>query len=208
MPDKINQSLACDTKGPGVRGFEAVLWHSRLVVLTAVVASLVIAFVMFYITSVEIIYLLGALSEYHTLEYAERAALKSKAIGTVIGAVDGFLIGAIMLIFSLGLYELFIAKLSIAKEAHGASQILVVNSLDDLKDKLAKVIVLVLVVMFFEAAIYLKPTQPIELLYYAVGIALVGLSLWLTHMAFAKSGKKSKPDDLKLQTEIESEKKA
>ena len=192
MPDKINQSLTCENKSSGVRGFEAVLWHSRLVVLTAVVASLIIAFVMFYITAVEIFYLLGALTDYHTLEYAERAALKSKAIGTVIGAVDGFLIGAIMLIFSLGLYELFISKLSIAKEAYGASQILVVNSLDDLKDKLAKVIVLVLVVMFFEAAIYLKPTQPIELLYYAVGIALVGLALWLTHMAFAKT-KKDKP---------------
>ncbi|WP_157792532.1 hypothetical protein [Thiomicrospira microaerophila] len=33
---------------------------------------------------------------------------------------------------------------------------------------------------------------PIELLYYAVGIALVGLSLWLTNMAFAK-GAKDKP---------------
>ncbi|WFE68012.1 YqhA family protein [Thiomicrospira sp. R3] len=200
MPDKINTSLECDTKGPGVRGFEAVLWHSRLVVLTAVVASLVIAFVMFYITAIEIVYLLGALTDYHSLEYAERAALKSKAIGTVIGAVDGFLIGAIMLIFSLGLYELFISKLSIAKEVYGASQILVVKSLDDLKDKLAKVIVLVLIVMFFEAAIYLKPSQPIELLYYAVGIALVGLSLWLTNMAFAK-GEKDKPKDTESTTE-------
>jgi uncharacterized membrane protein YqhA len=199
MPDKINESLLCANKSASVRGFEAVLWHSRLVVLTAVVASLIIAFVMFYITAVEVFYLLGALTDYHALEYTERAAMKSKAIGTVIGAVDGFLIGAIMLIFSLGLYELFISKLSIAKEAYGASQILVINSLDDLKDKLAKVIVLVLVVMFFEAAIYLKPSQPIELLYYALGIALVGLSLWFTHMAFAKT-KKDKPESEKVES--------
>lgn len=189
IDNQINDNQINDKKSAGVRSFEAVLWHSRLVVLTAVVASLIIAFVMFYITAVEVLYLLISLTDYHSLEYVERAALKSKAIGTVIGAVDGFLIGAIMLIFSLGLYELFISKLSIAKEAHGASQILVVNSLDDLKDKLAKVIVLILVVMFFEAAIYLKPSQPIELLYYAVGIALVGLALWLTNMAFAKPSK-------------------
>jgi uncharacterized membrane protein YqhA len=196
MSDKINEVFgSCENKGATVKGFEAILWHSRLVVLSAVVASLVIAFVMFYITSVEIIYLLGALSDYHTLEYTQRAALKSKAIGTVIGAVDGFLIGAIMLIFALGLYELFISKLSIAKEAYGASQILVINSLDDLKDKLAKVILLVLIVMFFEAAIYLKPTSSLELLYYSVGIALVGLALYLTHMAFAKN-KKDKPKEV------------
>lgn len=189
MQDRITENQIKDSKSAGVCGFEAVLWHSRLVVLTAVVASLVIAFVMFYITAVEVYYLLISLTDYHSLAYVERAALKSKAIGTVIGAVDGFLIGAIMLIFSLGLYELFISKLTIAKKAQGASQILVVNSLDDLKDKLAKVIVLILVVMFFEAAIYLKPSQPIELLYYAVGIALVGLALWLTNMAFTKPQK-------------------
>ncbi len=190
MSDLINNSLNnCETKSPTVKGFEAVLWHSRLVVLSAVIASLLIAFIMFYITSVEVFHLLGYLTEYHTLEYTERAALKAKAIGTVIGAVDGFLIGAIMLIFSLGLYELFISKLSIAKEAYGASQILVINSLDDLKDKLAKVILLVLVVMFFEAAIYLKPSTPIDLLYYAIGIALVGLSLYFSQMAFAKAKK-------------------
>ena len=193
MPDKINQTFgACETKPKSVKGFEAVLWHSRLVVLSAVVASLLIAFIMFYITSVEVFHLLGYLGEYHTLEYTQRAALKSKVIGTVIGAVDGFLIGAIMLIFALGLYELFISKLSIAKEAYGASQILVINSLDDLKDKLAKVILLVLVVMFFEAAIYLKPTTPIDLLCSAIGIALVGVSLYFTHMAFAKGPKKDK----------------
>ena len=204
MSDKINETFgACETKSSGVKGFEAVLWHSRLVVLSAVIASLVIAFVMFYITSVEVVHLLAYLGDYHTLEYAERAALKSKVIGTVIGAVDGFLIGAIMLIFSLGLYELFISKLTIAKKAYGASQILVINSLDDLKDKLAKVILLVLVVMFFEAAIYLKPSTPIDLLYYAIGIALVGLSLYFSHIAFAK-GKKDKSQGSLLSEESNS----
>jgi len=196
MSDKINDTFgSCETKHGGVKGFEAVLWHSRLVVLSAVIASLIIAFIMFYITSVEVFYLLSYLGDYHTLEYAERAALKSKVIGSVIGAVDGFLIGAIMLIFALGLYELFISKLSVAKQAYGASQILVINSLDDLKDKLAKVILLVLVVMFFEAAIYLKPSTPIDLLYYSIGIALVGLSLWFTHMAFAKIKKEEPTKD-------------
>lgn len=166
--------------------FEASLWQSRLVVLAAVISSLFISFIMFYITSVEIFYLVGSLMEYHTLEYAERAAMKSKAIGIVIGAVDGFLIGAIMLIFSLGLYELFIAKFNMDKSVHGASQILIINSLDDLKDKLSKVILLVLVVMFFEAAIYLKPESTLELLYYSIGIALVSLAMFFSHKAFLK----------------------
>ena len=45
------------------------------------------------------------------------------------------------------------------------------------------------VITEIETAIHLKPSQPIELLYYAVGIALVGLALWLTNMAFTKPQK-------------------
>jgi uncharacterized membrane protein YqhA len=112
--------------------------------------------------------------------------LKAQTVAHVVGAVDGFLLGAVMLIFSLGLYELFISKIDAAENVKGASKILIINSLDDLKDKLAKVIVLILIVMFFEQAIFLKPTEPLELLYYALAITMIALALYLTHKASTK----------------------
>lgn len=164
--------------------FEHVLWNSRLVVLFAVVASLITAFAIFYITTVDIYYIIAHLTHYHELDDAARAVLKAQTVGHVVGSVDGFLLGTIMLIFSLGLYELFISKIDLAEHAPGASKILLIHSLDDLKDRLAKVIVMILIVMFFEQALFLKPTEPLELLYYALAIMLVALALYFSHKAY------------------------
>ncbi len=179
---------ACDKKeqGMGEKVFESILWNSRFVVLVAVVASLITAFAIFYLTAIDVYYTISHLASYHSLADAERALLKSQTIAHVVGSVDGFLLGAIMLIFALGLYELFISKIDVAGTKHGASNILFINSLDELKDRLAKVIVLILIVMFFEQAIFLKPTESMDLLYYALSILLVSGSLYLSHKAFQK----------------------
>ncbi|VAW43984.1 Protein of unknown function DUF1334, partial [hydrothermal vent metagenome] len=145
-------------QGMGEKVFESILWNSRFVVLIAVVASLITAFAIFYLTAIDVYYTISHLAHYHALPDAERALLKSQTIAHVVGSVDGFLLGAIMLIFALGLYELFISKIDVAGTKHGASNILFINSLDELKDRLAKVIILILIVMFFEQAIFLKPT--------------------------------------------------
>ncbi|WP_240693177.1 YqhA family protein [Thiomicrorhabdus indica] len=163
--------------------FENFLWNSRFVVLIAVVASLLTAFALFYMTSIDVYYTIAHLSHYHALDDAGRVELKALTVAHVVASVDGFLLGAIMLIFSLGLYELFISKIGPAS-GNTSSKILIINSLDDLKDKLAKVILMILIVMFFEQAIFLKPQEPLELLYYALAIMLVALALYFSHKAY------------------------
>lgn len=164
--------------------FEIFLWNSRLIVFVAVIGSLFTAFGMFYLTFVDVYYTLAHLVNYASLETAERAALKAETVAHVVSSVDGFLLGTIMLIFSLGLYELFISKIDIAEKSQGASKILFIRSLDDLKDRLAKVIVMILIVMFFEQAIFLKPTEPLELLYYSLAIMLIAAALYFSHKAY------------------------
>ena len=59
-------------------------------------------------------------------------------VGGIIGAVDLYLIGVVMIIFSFGLYELFISDIDPAKDEHGEeNQLLAVHSLDQLKDKIS-----------------------------------------------------------------------
>lgn len=164
--------------------FESLLWNSRFVVMFAVIASLLMAFGIFYMTSIDVYFTLAHLSHYHDLTDIQRAELKSQTVAHVVGSVDGFLLGAIMLIFSLGLYELFISKIDEAAGSKDASKILMIKSLDDLKDKLAKVILLILIVMFFEQALFLKPSEPLELLYYSLAIMLVALALYFSHKAY------------------------
>lgn len=163
------------------RAFEALLWNSRFLVLIAVIASLLVALAMFYITGVDVVALLRDLAGYATLdEGAAHGDVRAHLVARIAQIVDGFLFAVILLIFALGLYELFISKIDPAEESEFASRILLIRSLDDLKDRLSKVVFLILVVRYFEFALQQHLNTPLEVLELAVGIALIGLSLYLT----------------------------
>ncbi len=167
------------------RRFESLLWSSRLVVLIAVLGSLVVALAMFYVTTMDVLYLLAHLRGYGdlTMEVGARAALRGQTVAHVVEVVDGYLLAAIMLIFSLGLYELFVSRIDVAEGSEFAERLLLIRSLDDLKDRLAKVVLLILVVKFFEYALGLPITGPLDLLYLAIGIVAVAGALALTNKA-------------------------
>ncbi len=165
------------------RIFESLLWDSRFVVIFAVIASLLSALAMFFMATVDAYYMLSHLAEYASpaLDTASRYALRSETITHVVEIVDGYLLATVLLIFALGLYELFISKIDMAEGSETSSNVLLINSLDDLKGRLAKVILMILIVKFFEHAIGLNFDSPAALLYLAGGIALLGLALFLSH---------------------------
>lgn len=165
--------------------FESMLWKSRLVVLTAVMASLLAAFAMFYMASVDAFYMIAHLGHYASPELTAEARidLRSTTVTHVVEIVDGYLLATVLLIFALGLYELFISKIDHAEGSESASNVLMINSLDDLKSRLAKVVMMILVVRYFEYALGMDFATPLDLLQFAAGIALLGLALYLSHMA-------------------------
>ena len=168
--------------------FEGILWASRLMVLVAVLASLVLAFGAFYIATVDVAYLLRALPAYASpsLSPEARLALRADGIQNIVKAVDGYLIGAIMIIFGLGLYELFISKIDIVERSELGARLLRIHSIDELKNRLAKIILLVLVVKFFQQALDTKYGSPLDLLYLALGTLLVGAALYISSLKGAK----------------------
>lgn len=163
--------------------FEWILWKSRLVVLVAVIASLASALAMFYIATVDTWYLIIHLGEYASPHMSSliRAKLHATTVAHVVGILDGYLLATVLLIFALGLYELFISKIDIAEKSETGSRVLLIKNLDDLKSRLGKVVLMILVVKFFEHALDLQMNQPLEMLYFAGGIALIGVALYLTH---------------------------
>lgn len=165
------------------RIFEGLLWRSRWVVLAAVLASMAAAIAVFYLATVDVVYLVGHMLHYASPDMTEdaRKALHDLTITHVVEVVDGYLIATFMLIFSLGMYELFISDIDEAKGSRASSRILVIESLDDLKARLAKVILMILIVTLFEHALNMHIEAPIDLLYLGAGIALIGLALYLTH---------------------------
>ena len=163
--------------------FEGGLWGSRFVVLFAVIASLATALVMFFIATVDAWYLASHLLDYVSPSLSDEARmdLRSSSITHVVEIVDGYLLATVLLIFGLGLYELFISKIEAAERSESAHNVLIINSLDDLKTRLAKVILMILIVKFFEHAVSMEFKTPMDLLLLAGGIALLGLALFLTH---------------------------
>jgi uncharacterized membrane protein YqhA len=163
--------------------FETTLWSGRYIVVLAVIASMAAATAIFYIATVDVWYMVQHLAHYAEpgLSAEARKVLHDATITHVVEVVDGYLLATFMLIFALGMYELFVSDIDAAKGGRASSRILVIESLDDLKARLAKVILMILIVTLFEHALNLKIDEPLHLLYLGGAIALVGLALYLTH---------------------------
>jgi len=160
------------------RIFEGFLWRSRFMVLFAVIFSLLASFGLFLVASIEITEPILNLFNSHFHVSPEE---HEKIVGSIVGAIDLFLIATVLIIFSLGLYELFISKIDEAENDEKSSRILAIHSLDDLKEKLAKVVLMVLIVTFFKYAIHIRYETPLQTLYLAVGVLMLALALYFSH---------------------------
>lgn len=74
--------------------------------------------------------------------------MRADAVTAMIKAVDGYLIAAILIVFSLGLYELLVSKLDVAEKAEAVPRLLLIRNLDELKDRIVGLVLLVLVIGF------------------------------------------------------------
>ena len=159
--------------------FEKGLWGSRFFVLMPVVFALFGSLILFIMASVDIWNITVRTIEVYA-NHEHPSLFHEEVVSAIIGAIDLYLIAVVMLIFSFGIYELFISKID-AMDNKTSSKVLQIGSLDDLKDKLAKVIVMVLVVSFFQKVLYTSYKTPVELLYFAVSIMLLALGLYFLH---------------------------
>lgn len=161
-----------------IKFFENGLWASRLIILLAVIFGLVGAVILFFVASFDIYETAKyVINTYITHDHPEH--FHEEVVGGIIGAVDLYLIGVVMIIFSFGIYELFISDIDPAKNEKGEeNQLLAIHSLDQLKDKISKVIVMVLVVGFFQKVGHTNYENALDLFYLALSIAAVSVGLY------------------------------
>ena len=160
------------------RIFENSLWSTRFMVILDVIFGLLGAVILFIVASVDVFNTAGyVISTYMT--HAHPDHFHEDVVGGIIGAVDLYLIGVVMLIFSFGLYELFISDIDAAKNKEGEdNKVLAIHSLDQLKDKISKVIVMVLVVGFFQKVGHTEYHGALDMLYFALSITAVAVGLF------------------------------
>jgi len=157
--------------------FEGAIWHSRFVVILAVVFGLLGAIILFIIASMDIWHVAVESFQVITHMIPHPEHFHEDVVAGIIGAVDLYLIAVVMFIFSFGLYELFISDIEAAEGKNG-SKLLAIHSLDQLKDKIAKVIVMVLVVNFFQRVLHTQFTTPLEMMYFAGSITALAVGLY------------------------------
>ncbi|MFA4862093.1 YqhA family protein [Methanoregula sp.] len=155
------------------RIFESALWNSRLIVLLAVVFGTLSAVVLFITGSIEII-----TSLIHAVSVAPLEIDYVDVLSAIIGGVDLYLIGMVLLIFSFGIYELSISKIDIARNSESYHTLLEITNLDDLKNKIIKVIIMVLIVSFFQRVLAMKFSTSMDMLFMAVSISAICIGVY------------------------------
>ncbi|MCS7262607.1 MAG: YqhA family protein [Aquificaceae bacterium] len=93
-------------------------------------------------------------------EYLDTAVLSTK----FIAVMDIHLLSVILYIFAVGLYELFVGKLDVPNW-------LKIESIDQLKAKLASVVILILAITFTKNVVKWK--DPVDTLLFGIAIAVV-----------------------------------
>lgn len=159
--------------------FEFLLVKSRFVTILPVIFGLVGAFVLFFVASYDVLKVVLFTYQYFFSSVSE-INLHEDVVALVIGAVDLYLMALVLFIFSFGVYELFISEIEEFKQSK-QSKVLEVHSLDQLKDKLAKVIIMVLVVNFFQRVLQMKFNTAMDMAYLAGSILALCIGLYFIH---------------------------
>ncbi|MBE3022979.1 YqhA family protein [Campylobacter sp. 7477a] len=161
------------------RIFERLMIASNAFTILPVIFCLLGAIVLFIIASYDVLVVFGDVYAYFFKGF-HPDDFHSDIVGVIVGAIDLYLMALVLFIFSFGIYELFISEIDELK-IDKSSNVLEVHSLDELKDKLAKVIVMVLIVNFFQRVLHANFTTPLEMAYLAASILALCVGLYFLH---------------------------
>ena len=156
--------------------FEKFLWSFRYITILAVILSILSAFTLIVIGSWDII---EAVIFYNPL-FDTSISSNNELLFKLISAIDLFLIGIVLLIFGFGIYELFVSEIDFANSKFTEST-LKIRDLDQLKNKIIKVIIIVLIVKFFEKVLKFSEnfTTPMDILYFGLSILSICVGYYL-----------------------------
>ncbi|MDR5898640.1 YqhA family protein [Halomonas vilamensis] len=161
---------------PWERKTERWLWNSRFLVMLAVVPSLLGSVCLFVVGTIDIFKVVAGTLRYYLL--GSDTNIHDSLVPDIIVAVDIYLIAIVLLIFGLGVYRLFVSRIDIA-EASNRKHPFNVVSLDQLKDKIARVVILAVIIEFFRAVVDIRFDTPLDAIYLALSVLALAAALYL-----------------------------
>ncbi|MGO2009158.1 YqhA family protein [Vreelandella alkaliphila] len=162
-------------QSPWERRIETALWNSRFLVMLAVVPSLLGSLMLFIVGTLDILTVVGDVLRYYLIDSSQD--IHDTLVPDIIIAVDVYLIAIVLLIFGLGIYRLFVSRIDQA-EVRYPKHPFNVGSLDQLKDKIARVVILAVIIEFFRAVVDIRFTTPLEAIYLALSVLALAAALY------------------------------
>ena len=156
---------------------ELLLWRFRLIAFVPVVMSLASTLLTFIIGTRDI---LESIHRY--LMAGHEAHLDQTTLAGVVSGIDFYLIGVALLIFGYGIYELLISEIDVYRNQSDSSDsggLLDIRNLDQLKEKLVKVLVVALIVSAFKSMIQIPVKDASTLFTFCLCVLLLAFSGFL-----------------------------
>lgn len=171
----INYPPILNYKGPVTRYFERGLYFTRFLTLLAVFGSLLSALALFVKGTIIVVDALKLFFKNITSPHYEHM------LEMFVSSIDVFLFAMVLIIFGIGIYEMFITKIDpVLQKVDGRPSWMHISNVDDLKSSLGKVILMVLIVTFFKHSIEVEYGNVNDLLKLGFGIVLIALALFIT----------------------------
>ena len=156
--------------------FEPAFFNMRYIIIIPVFITFVGAFIMFII---------GAIEAWNSINLFIGRDYEHSQLSLILG-IDAFLLGLVLLIFSYGIYDLFLSKIDIADRPSVRPNWMRFKDIGELKIILAQVILIILTINFFELVfIHMNDPESFQdFMIIPVGIVLIAVGLgvfeWLT----------------------------
>ncbi len=149
--------------------FEPAFFNMRYIIIIPVIITFIGAFIMFII---------GALEAWNSITLFFTNDYEHSQLSLILG-IDAFLLGLVLLIFSYGIYDLFISKIDIVDRPSVRPNWMRFKDIGELKIILAQVILIILTINFFEL-VFIHMNDPESFQDYMiipVGIVLIAVGL-------------------------------
>ncbi|RAU19294.1 YqhA family protein [Nitrincola tibetensis] len=162
---------------------EKILWNSRFLVLIAVVSSLLGSLVLFVVGTMDIFKVAWMTFEYYL--GSSDQDIHDFIITDIILAVDIYLVAVVLLMFGAGSYRLFISPID-ESEGSGVAHPFNIQTFDELKDKIVRVVILAVIIEFFRAVVDIRFTTPLDAIYLALSVFALAASVYLMNLSHSK----------------------
>ena len=113
----------------------------------------------------------------HLVEEVIHSWFTEAVLSWVISILDISLLAVIILIFAWWIYELFVSEIDVDDDHISKAKSLIIKSIDELKEKIWKVIVILLIVWLFKQMIVQEPKSVVEILVISLAILIIALAL-------------------------------